>query len=85
MGAPKGALKPDTTMFRKKNTGQPILIDKKEGKYTFIDYIFLDHQFTILTLLSLQFIHSKLNYWMKSQKHWSLIVSDRVNVEQHSL
>lgn len=32
MGAPKGALKPDTTMFRKKNTGQPILIPKKEGK-----------------------------------------------------
>jgi len=29
MGAPKGALKPDTTIFRKKNTGQPILIDKK--------------------------------------------------------
>lgn len=33
MGAPKGALKPDTTMFRKKGTGQPVLIPKKEGKF----------------------------------------------------
>lgn len=32
MGAPKGALKPDTTSFRKKGTGQPVLVDKKEGK-----------------------------------------------------
>lgn len=32
-GAPKGALKPDTTMFRKKGTGNPVLIDKKEGTY----------------------------------------------------
>ena len=39
MGAPKGALKPDTTMFRKKNTGQPILIDKKEGKCFFLQQI----------------------------------------------
>jgi hypothetical protein len=31
-GAPVGTLKPDTTGFRKKNTGQPILIDRKEGK-----------------------------------------------------
>jgi hypothetical protein len=31
-GAPKGALKPDTTMFKKKYTGNPILIDKNEGK-----------------------------------------------------
>lgn len=37
MGAPKGALKPDTTVFRKKNTGQPILINKKEGKYSHLD------------------------------------------------
>jgi len=29
-GAPVGTLKPDTTGFRKKNTGQPILIDRKE-------------------------------------------------------
>lgn len=29
MGAPNGALKPDTTMFRKKGTGQPTLVDKK--------------------------------------------------------
>jgi len=29
-GAPKGALKPDTTIFRKKGTGNPVLIDKKE-------------------------------------------------------
>ena len=32
-GAPKGTLKPDQTNFRKKNTGQPILIDRKEGKW----------------------------------------------------
>lgn len=31
-GQSKGALKPDTTMFKKKQTGQAILIDKKEGK-----------------------------------------------------
>jgi hypothetical protein len=29
---PKGAIAPDTTSFRKKGTGQPILIDKAEGK-----------------------------------------------------
>ena len=33
MGAPKGALKPDTTGFRKKGTGQPTLVPKKEGKH----------------------------------------------------
>ena len=33
MGAPKGALKPDTTGFRKKATGNPVLIPKSEGKY----------------------------------------------------
>lgn len=34
MGQPKGALKPDTSTFRKKTTGNPILIDKAEiGKY----------------------------------------------------
>ena len=33
MGAPKGALKPDTTGFRKKGTGNPVLIPKAEGKY----------------------------------------------------
>ena len=33
MGAPKGALKPDTTGFRKKGTGNPVLIAKAEGKY----------------------------------------------------
>ena len=32
MGAPKGALKPETTGFRKKGTGQPTLIPKSEGK-----------------------------------------------------
>jgi hypothetical protein len=31
-GAPIGTLKPDTTMFRKKGTGNPVLIDKAEGK-----------------------------------------------------
>lgn len=31
-GAPKGALKPDSTMFKKKGTGNPVLIDKTEGK-----------------------------------------------------
>ena len=33
MGAAKGALKPDTTGFRKKGTGQPVLIPKDQGKY----------------------------------------------------
>ena len=33
MGAPKGAAKPDTTGFRKKGTGQPVLVPKSEGKY----------------------------------------------------
>merc|ERR1711990_380903 len=34
MGQPKGALKPDTGSFRKKTTGNPILIDKTEiGKF----------------------------------------------------
>jgi hypothetical protein len=32
MGAAKGALKPDTTTFRKKGTGNPTLVDKTEGK-----------------------------------------------------
>lgn len=31
-GLPKGAVKPDTNNFTKKTTGNPILIDKKEGK-----------------------------------------------------
>lgn len=34
MGAPKGALKPDTTGFRKKGTGNPVLVAKQEGKCT---------------------------------------------------
>ena len=33
MGQPKGALKPDTTSFRKKQTGNPILIAKEEGRF----------------------------------------------------
>ena len=33
LGQPKGTLKPDTTSFRKKNTGNPILMQKTEGKY----------------------------------------------------
>ena len=32
MGLPKGAAKPDVTGFRKKGTGQPVLIPKNEGK-----------------------------------------------------
>jgi len=31
-GQPKGAVKPDTTSFRKKNTGNPILISLEEGR-----------------------------------------------------
>jgi hypothetical protein len=31
-GAPHGALRPDVSSYRKKNTGQPILISKEEGK-----------------------------------------------------
>ena len=34
-GQPKGAAKPDTTTFRKKNTGNPILVDKTESKLDF--------------------------------------------------
>lgn len=34
MGQPKGALKPDTNTFKKKTTGNPILIEKTEiSKY----------------------------------------------------
>ena len=33
MGAAKGAGKPDVTGFRKKGTGNPILVEKGEGKY----------------------------------------------------
>ena len=32
MGAAKGTLKPDVTGFRKKGTGNPVLIAKKQGK-----------------------------------------------------
>lgn len=35
MGAAKGTLKPDVTGFRKKGTGNPVLIDKKQGKNFF--------------------------------------------------
>ena len=35
MGAPKGALKPQTTGFRKKGTGQPVLVPKTDGKLHF--------------------------------------------------
>lgn len=31
-GTAKGTLKPDTTAWTKKGTGNPVLIDKKEGK-----------------------------------------------------
>lgn len=30
MGVPKGSLKPDTTGFRKKHTGNPVLVDKSQ-------------------------------------------------------
>ena len=33
MGAPKGSFKPEASSFRKKGTGNPVLIDKKEGKF----------------------------------------------------
>jgi len=32
MGAAKGTLRPDQTCFKKKGTGNPVLISKKEGK-----------------------------------------------------
>ena len=32
MGAAKGTLRPDVTNFKKKGTGNPVLIPKKEGK-----------------------------------------------------
>ena len=35
MGAAKGTLRPDQTNFRKKGTGNPVLIDKKSGKFVF--------------------------------------------------
>ena len=33
MGAAKGAAKPDTTGFKKKGTGQPVLVSKHDSKY----------------------------------------------------
>ena len=33
-GQAKGTLKPDSTAWTKKGTGNPVLIDKKEGKST---------------------------------------------------
>ena len=33
MGAAKGTLRPDQTNFRKKGTGNPVLIAKQEGKH----------------------------------------------------
>ena len=33
MGAAKGTLRADQTNFRKKGTGNPVLIAKKEGKH----------------------------------------------------
>ena len=33
MGAAKGTLRADQTNFRKKGTGNPVLIPKKEGKH----------------------------------------------------
>ena len=33
MGAAKGTLRADQTNFRKKGTGNPVLIPKKEGKF----------------------------------------------------
>jgi len=38
-GAPKGAMKPDTTSFRKKGTGQPVLIDKAESKLISLSFL----------------------------------------------
>ena len=35
-GQPIGAVKPDTQTFKKKGTGNPVLIDKKEGKFSTI-------------------------------------------------
>ena len=32
MGAAKGTLRPDVTLFKKRGTGNPVLINKKEGK-----------------------------------------------------
>ena len=34
-GGPKGTFKQDTNAFTKKNSGNPILIDKKESKWQF--------------------------------------------------
>lgn len=33
MGAAKGTFKADQTVFRKKGTGNPVLINKKDGKF----------------------------------------------------
>lgn len=33
MGAAKGTLRPDLTNFKKRGTGNPVLIPKKEGKH----------------------------------------------------
>lgn len=33
MGAAKGTFKADQTVFKKKGTGNPVLINKKDGKF----------------------------------------------------
>lgn len=39
-GAPKGSIKPQTTAFRKKGTGQPTLKDRTEvGRFTYTDEV----------------------------------------------
>ena len=47
MGAPKGALKPDTTTWRKKGTGNPVLCEKTEGKDSVYFISSLDSNMTV--------------------------------------
>ena len=42
-GQQKGALKPDTTIFKKKGTGNPVLIAKTSGKLMLVIRICLDN------------------------------------------
>ena len=56
-GAPKGALKPDTTIFKKKGTGNPVLIEKTEGKRS--ELVILYRFFHFIMVLLIEFLKVK--------------------------
>ena len=63
MGAAKGTLRPDQTAFRKKGTGNPVLINKKEGKH--LDQYRL---FWLLQLFCVYLASYKRARWSKMTK-----------------